>query len=89
MCTNKSLHSEISSLMEDCAPGTSVLDFQSIFRSASGMPIQFLTIFYYEERMKIQNPFFKKDLERERNPLKKDFPFDGSRVSLKALFSQL
>ena len=62
--------------MEDCAPGTSVPDFQSILWSASGTPIQFLAIFYYEERMKIQNPFFKKDLERERNPFKKDFPYD-------------
>ena len=62
--------------MEDCTPGTSTPDFQSILWSASGTPIQFLAIFYYEERMKIQNPFFKKDLERERNPFKKDFPYD-------------
>jgi len=62
--------------MEDCTPGTSTPDFQSIFWSASGTPIQFLAIFYYEERMKIQNPFFKKDLEGERNPFKKDFPYD-------------
>ena len=66
----------VNSDMEDCAPGTSVPDFQSILWSASGTPIQFLAIFYYEERMKIQNPFFKKDLERERNPFKKDFPYD-------------
>jgi len=66
----------IVSDMEDCTPGTSTPDFQSILWSASGTPIQYLAIFYYEERMKIQNPFFKMDLERERNPFKKDFPFD-------------
>ena len=60
--------------MEDCTPGTSTPDFQSILWSASGTPIQFLAIFYYEERMKIQNPFFKKDLEREGNPFEKAFP---------------
>ena len=66
--------------MEDCAPGTSVPDFQSILWSASGTPIQFLAIFYYEERMKIQNPFFKKDLKRERNPFKRIFHMTGSYI---------